>query len=116
MLNIVIIVLLDTILGVMKAYKLKTISSNGFGQVITKTAVYMVVLIAANQGFINAPNETISALFKFVSGTVYGTILAREMLSIIENATMMGYIKLPKTLLSKLKYFNDDGLPDNIKP
>lgn len=116
MLSIVIVVIIDTILGVMKAYKTKTISSKGFGQVISKILVYMLIMIAANQGFISTTSSTISELFKFISGTIYGTIMAREMLSIIENATLMGYIKLPKTLLSKLKYFNDDGLPDNIKP
>lgn len=116
MLNIVIIVAIDTAFGILKAYKNKTISSKGFGQVITKIAIYMFLMIAANQGFLNAPTTTISEFFKFVSGVIYGTIIAREMLSIIENATLMGFIKLPKSLLSKLSYFDDDGLPGNPKP
>lgn len=106
LLNLFIIVFIDTILGVLYAYKQNCVSSTGFSKVITKLLVYILLLIAVNQGHLNV-NNAIGELLKWLDGVVYSTIIIRELLSIIEKATLMGYIKLPESVKQKLEKFND---------
>lgn len=106
--NIFILVIIDTILGVIVAYKNKVISSSGFSKILTKLFVYILLIIAVNQGHINNPNSGIMALMLWVDNIVYGSILVREILSILEKASKLGIITIPAKLKERLAIFEDD--------
>jgi len=106
--NIFILVIIDTILGVITAYRNKTISSTGFSKVLTKLVVYILLIIAVNQGHINNPNAGIMTLMIWVDNVVYGSILVREILSILEKAGKLGIITLPAKIKERLAIFEDE--------
>ena len=105
LLNLFILVIIDTLLGVLYAYKQNRVSSTGFSKVITKLLVYILLMIAVNQSHLNTGD--FGLVLQWLDGVVYSTIVVRELLSIIEKATLMGYIKLPDYVKEKLEKFND---------
>jgi len=105
LLNLFILVIIDTVLGVLYAYKQNRVSSTGFSQVITKLLVYILLMIAVNQSHLNTGD--FGLVLQWLDGVVYSTIVIRELLSIIEKSTLMGYIKLPDYVKEKLEKFND---------
>jgi phage-related holin len=67
------------------------------------------LLIAVNQGHINVNPSPLSTIMEWLDGVVYSTIVIRELLSIIEKATILGYIKLPQKVKERLDIFmNND--------
>jgi len=109
LINLFILVFIDTIMGVIYAYKQKRISSAGFSKAIVKMLIYILLLIAVNQGHINVNPSPLSTIMEWLDGVVYSTIVIRELLSIIEKATILGYIKLPQKVKERLDIFmNND--------
>lgn len=103
--SLFVVIGVDTLLGVWKAWARKEISSSGFGQVITKLLVYLLVLIAVWQ----ITRGSTNMLMGWIESAVYGMIMARELLSILENAAALGVLAPPKWLLQRLKQFDDNG-------
>lgn len=106
--NIFVLVAIDTIMGVIVAYNLKVVSSTKFSKVITKLLVYVLLIIAVNQGHINNPNDGLRVMMQWFDNVVYSTILIREILSILEKATKLKFIKLPAKLMERLEQFESE--------
>lgn len=109
LMNLMIIVTIDTILGFIFAYKAKTISSEAFSRVLNKILVYSLVLIATHTACNMKINGEINFMLSWVDSFVYTTIVVRELISIFEKTTKLGYFKPPAWILAKLKDFNDTG-------
>ena len=110
--NVLVLVIIDTILGVVYAWKRERISSSGFSGIFTKLLVYVVLIIAVNQGHLNQPNAAVRTLMEWLDGFVYSLILIREMLSIFEKAALLGYFRLPMAIKKKLELFVEEGTLD----
>ena len=104
-------VALDTVSGLMKAYKLGTVSSSGFFRCGLKLLVYMILLATGSLlDKITSMNAIVSAL------SVMATYLSvTESISVCENAAALGF-KTPSTLVKFLKFARSDDDPGPKKP
>jgi toxin secretion/phage lysis holin len=107
-------VALDTLTGVLKAFKQSQISSSGFFRVAAKVVVYTILLASG------ALLDKIVEMQNFFSGlSMIGAFLSTtEAISILENVSALGF-KTPRKLLSVLKFVQDDddsGLGGPKKP
>jgi len=104
-----VLIVLDTITGVVKAWKRGTVSSQGFTGVMLKVFVYgaFVIVLHVLESF--SDKAAIQVAFDWVGTLGYAAVLVREAISIIEN---LGAIKkglIPEWILAKLKDFDEDG-------
>lgn len=103
--NVALLVLIDTILGIWLAYQSNKLSSTGFSKLLSKMAIYMILIIAVNQGHLNQPHTALRVLMEWLDAWVYGAIIIREMLSIFEKTALLGYFKIPDAVKKKLDVF-----------
>lgn len=113
--DIVVVVMafvaLDTVSGLMKAYKSGTISSSGFFRCGLKLLVYMILLATGSLlDKITSMDAVVSAL------SIMATYLAStETISICENAAALGF-KTPSNLIKFLKFAKSDDDSGPKKP
>lgn len=98
-----ILVIVDTILGVLKASKGSEISSNRAKGVIYKLFLYYLLIIATHQ--ITRIDENLYILEQFVVLFLACT----ELLSIIENLNILG-VPIPYYVSKKLKNYLKDKI------
>lgn len=101
-LNLVVIIICDTILGIIVGYKKGEISSSKFGKLFIKIAVYFMVLSASHNASTYTVNGTSSSLLSWLDAVVYAMIIAREMLSIFEKTTILGIFAPPAWIIKRL--------------
>lgn len=104
-----VLVFLDTVTGVMKAWKRGVLSSSGFTGVMLKVFVYGVFVIVLHVLESFSQKESVKLVFDWIGTFGYAAVLVRESISIIEN---LGAIKsgiIPEWILTKLKDFDQDG-------
>jgi phage-related holin len=105
-----ILVGLDTVTGIWKHYKLKTISSSGFSGFFTKVIVYCVFLIVVHVMGNFTDNKIALAALDWVEQVAYGSLIVRESISIIENLGVIHPGLIPTAILKRLKqYDSSDG-------
>ena len=107
--NMFIIILIDTLLGFAVAYKLHTISSNSFSRVFTKIIVYMVLLISVHITTHFTSTTATNSMVLWLDSVMYSAIFIRELLSIFEKTSKLGIFTVPTSILKRLNDFNDDG-------
>jgi len=107
--NLMIIVLVDTVLGVICSWRAKNISSEAFSRIFNKIFIYSMVLVATHTACHMRINGEVNFLLSWIDSFIYSTIVVRELLSIFEKTTMLGYFKPPKWILAKLKHFDNTG-------
>lgn len=105
-----IVVICDTALGIAIAWKAGRISSASFSRVFTKLIVYFVLLVAAHAASTYTVNGAANDLLGWVDGVVYASIMARELLSVLEKIGLLGYA-LPAGLMKRLDLFDENGKP-----
>ena len=105
-----VLVCVDTVLGIYKAWRLKTVASNIFAKVFTKVLVYFAMCIATHAAAHLKVNGNPDVLLTWIDGVVYAGIVFRELLSIVEKAGALGVI-MPAFLLKRLRDFDDTGKP-----
>lgn len=95
-------VMLDTVTGVLKAYKNRNISSSGFFRFALKLLVYLILLLTG------ATLDKVSPLTGFVSGlsTVAIYLVITESFSTMENVASLGF-EVPLKLIKLLKFAHD---------
>jgi toxin secretion/phage lysis holin len=105
-----IVVILDTVTGVVKAWKNGNVSSEGFTGVILKVFVYsvFVILIHVMQSFSHKP--LVIATFDWIGTFGYAAVIVREAISIIENLGAIQKGLIPEWILRRLKDFDDNGV------
>ena len=106
---LVILVALDTLTGVVKAWKFARISSAGFTGVILKTFVYAVFVIVLHVLESFSEKEFVKTAFDWIGTLGYSAVIVRESISIIENLGVIYPTAIPKWILAKLKSFDDTG-------
>ena len=106
---LVILIALDTLTGVLKAWKRKAISSDGFIGVILKTFVYAVFVIVLHILESFSEEEAIKTAFSWVGTLGYSAVIVRESISIIENLGVIYPTAIPTWILAKLKGFDSTG-------
>jgi len=110
--NMLVVIAIDTIFGIMWAYKCNVISSKEFGKLFSKITTYLLILIATH----NITHYTVGGMagniLTWLDSFVYATIMAREALSIFEKTALLGYFKPPQWIVDKLKLFNETGKSD----
>lgn len=107
--NLMVLVFVDTILGLFAAYKTKQVSSEGFSKVLAKLFTYFMLLVATHTAVNIKVNQETLTLLTWVDSMVYTLIVVRELISIFEKTAMIGYFKIPTWILEKLKYFDETG-------
>ena len=108
----IVLVVIDTILGILVSIKAKKLSSEGYSMVFIKLIVYSLLLLATHAASRYKIHGSPS-LLSWVDSFVYASIAAREFLPILENAASLvtiGGIDRLKPLLEK--FINMTGLDD----
>lgn len=104
-----IAILIDTILGVWKAFKYNQISSTKLGGLVVKVVLYGLFLILINSLSNFAQYNWSKLLFSYLQETFYVAIMIRETISIVENIGAIKPDLLPSWILKKLKSFDESG-------
>ena len=98
-----ILILLDTILGLRIAIKLKRLSSYDFSRLFDKVILYLILMIMAHvmthYRIEGEPNQ----IYRWVNYVIYSVITGREAISILENISILWPKFLPKSLTEKFK-------------
>lgn len=108
-LNLIIVICLDTALGVALALKKRKFSSWGFGKVFSKIAIYGIVLVATHNATLFLQKTAIKELITVIDSTVYAAIMIREFLSLVEKIPAFGIWKPPAWLFNRLQIWYDTG-------
>lgn len=103
-----VIIMVDTLLGVYKAWRNKQVSSALFSKVFKKMLVYMAILIATHAATHLQANGKQVSLLTWVDSLVYAAIVVREFISILEKAAALGVI-LPGGILKHLRNFGENS-------
>lgn len=107
-LSLIVLVGVDTALGVYKAWRLNCVSSASFGKIFNKLAAYCAVLIATHAAAHLQANGKAVSLLTWLDGLVYAAIVVREFISILEKAGALG-VAVPGWLLKRLRDFDAEG-------
>jgi hypothetical protein len=113
---LLILLFLDTALGIWKGIKYNNFSSNIFGNLFKKVAIYCVCLISIHSISSYMHSSSVSGnieLFKTIAfhfdNLFYFSIMFRELWSINENINALGYKFLPAFILKHMKDFDERG-------
>jgi len=107
--HLLVIISLDTILGVWAALKKKNFSSVGFGRLFPKLLIYLVLLIATHNATFFFKSQGADFLIKMLDSTVYAAIVVREYISLLEKIAILGVWTPPKWLFEKMKIWYEEG-------
>lgn len=104
--GVVVLLMIDTVLGMWKHWHLKTFSSSGFGKLLGKVVIYwaffkMADIVARVQ------------LLGWTGDFMVSALLIREAISITENMAILRPELIPSWILKRLKDFDEDGKVDN---
>jgi len=106
---LVIMIMIDTILGVWKAFKYGKLSSARFGGLVIKSVLYAIFLVVIHNLTNFSTNDVTKSIFMWVEELCYAALLVREAISIIENIGAIKPDLLPVWILKRLKSFDENG-------
>lgn len=107
--SLAVIVAIDTVLGIAKAFIAHSLSVNAFGKMIIKILVYMSVLICANVITTFQVDDKNVHTFSFIETWCYVALIAREASSIFRNAAILLPGFFSKKILKYLEDFDPAG-------
>jgi toxin secretion/phage lysis holin len=111
-LHLFIIIVIDTVLGVIYSIKQKNFSSWGFGKVFNKVTIYFLVLIATHNAGGYFVKSNIRFIVEILDSTIYSAIILREYLSILEKVSVLGIWTPPEWIVEKMKIWYETGKMD----
>lgn len=106
---LLVLIALDTMLGVAWAWRTKTVSSRTFSRLLTKLFVYVAFLVLIHVLCHFTVEGVRSGLFAWLTSLAYGAILIREGISILENLVRLSPGTLPAWLVARLKAMDEQG-------
>lgn len=116
LIGLLIVVIVDTFLGVWKAFVKHELSSAAYSKFFTKIIVYacfLLVVHALTSFPIDGEKNNYFDWFKHVA---YSALMVREALSIIEHISYLSPNLIPTWIIKRLKDIDDDGkLNDSVK-
>ncbi|MGM9759918.1 MAG: bacteriophage holin [Parabacteroides sp.] len=101
-----VLVVIDTVLGIVKHYQRHDISSRAYGMIAKKILVYSVVMIVAHViASFTVEGNTVDSLswFRYFACSV---LMVREGISILENTESIYPGFLPKSIVRRLSEFD----------
>lgn len=104
-----VVVLLDTLTGIIKHYKLKSISSNGFGRFFVKVIVYFFFLVVVHNLTHYTTDGELDGIFGWLDSLAYAAVMCREAISIFENLGVIYPGIIPQWIMQRLKAFDKSG-------
>ena len=105
--SLVIVLAIDTVLGVLISIRNRTFSSQGFGKFFEKVLIYMSVLILTHVLGHYRIDGIENHVFNWFDHFTYSAIMIREAISILENVSKLKPDLVPGWVLKKLKSFQD---------
>lgn len=104
-----ILMVIDTVLGIVKHWKNHTVSSQGFSKVFTKCLIYGALLIVVHVLTNFKVDGTVSTAFGWIDDTVYAGMLLREAISILENMAAIDSRLMFPGILKRLQQFDSES-------
>jgi len=105
--TLAVLVCVDTICGLVRAWQSRTVNSKRFNGVVVKVIAYGAALVVVHTLSRNTvrgePSSILAELVPLLDAVVYGAIVFREVLSIHEHLSAMGFPLLPQWLLNRMK-------------
>lgn len=103
------IVVVDTLLGTYNAWKKKTLESRAYARLFEKILLYGGVLVMSHILIRFPVSGKPTGLFDWVDDVLYCGMMVREAISILENVGEIRPSLLSKSILSRLKKFDETG-------
>lgn len=106
---LIVLIVVDTILGIFNSLKKKSLSLSGFEKVLTKLISYGCALIVAhNLSSYRILGEIVTG-FDWFRTTICTALIVRESLSILNNIQKVYPNVLPPRIRKYLKYYDETG-------
>ena len=109
LLSLVLVVGVDTVLGLWRGLVQRRVSSGGFARLFQKVAFYALFLVAVHAVARHTVNGAPNVLLTWLDSVAYSLILVRELLSILENSAAIGLYVPPRWLVARLELFDSTG-------
>lgn len=103
---LVVLCMVDTAMGFVKAIKTKKVSSRGFSMVFYKIIVYASALVSTHVLVHFSIEHKVNAVFGWFDSVVFSAIVVREAISIFENISIILPGAFPTTILKYLSQFD----------
>lgn len=100
---LIILVTLDTLLGIWKHFKNHSVSSEGFAKFFTKIIIYFAVLIMTHVLKHYRINGNEVLLLSWIDNLIYSALVIREAISILENIALINSTLVPGWIMERLK-------------
>ena len=104
-----VLILLDTLLGIWKNLKTKSLSSRGFAGFFEKRGLYASFLIVTHVLITFTVDGKAVGVFAWIDNVFYSAIMVREAISILENIGAIKPDLIPAWILAYLKKFDASG-------
>jgi phage-related holin len=108
LISLFILIFLDTVLGIAKAFMTNSIQSKKFGDIFLKIVLYAVFLIVVHVLMSFTINGNHPVLVDYIDDFAMSSLMLREGWSIVENIALIKPDLLPKSILKKLKAFDSE--------
>lgn len=108
-----VLVSIDTLLGLIKSFKMRSLSGKFFGLVAGKIIIYVCFLVLAHILSHYTIEGEKNSFFGWFNNVAYSAVIVRESISVLEN---MGAIRpglIPEWILKKLKQYDKSGKLDS---
>jgi toxin secretion/phage lysis holin len=102
-------IIVDTALGTYNAWKKKNLESKAWARFFEKILLYGCVLVMSHVLIKFTIGGAATGLFDWVDDVLYCAIMVRESISILENVGEIRPNLLSKSILSRLKKFDESG-------
>lgn len=100
---VIVLLVIDTILGMIHAWRQQNFSSRGFSQIIPKAAIYGAALVVTNVlQYFTIKGVHVEA-FDWLAHLILVGIILREAISVLENCAKIDNRILPAWILRSLK-------------
>ena len=106
---LMVLIGVDTAFGFIKHWKLKTISSKGWGRFGGKVLLYFGLLVSGHVASHVGNTGFLSFLGGWYDGGIKAYIIIRELISLLENAAVIWPDRVPVWILKRLKEFDAEG-------
>lgn len=108
---LLVLIGMDTTLGVYRSWQKKSLSSQDFSRLFAKLVLYLLLLVLTHVLVSFTISGAQNVLFGWFSSVAYAGIMIRESLSIMENITAINPNILPGWVMDRLKGFDKTGAP-----
>lgn len=116
LISLAVVVSCDTLLGLWLSVRQRRLSSRGFGRLFQKVAAYGLFLVAVHAAATHTVAGQVNTLLGWLDAVAYSSVLARELLSIVEKTARLGLFSPPKALIERLEQLRDMRAPGPTSP